>query len=291
MGRKLIRMAQILIVGFGNMGRRRFEILNGEGHSVAAVDPVSDPHPDLCWFSRELPDKVPRSVMICTPPEAHLDTLREVCQRGAGRIFIEKPLHPVGSEQAIVIPDAEVCVGANWIYAPIWEGLLDLVAGLGEGWENGELMFKAEANISLWPAPSYERRMLDEMGPHALSILEFLSGRRISKLSGSFRRETSSETVDALGFFTSGQPFVLKLSWKTSGEDLGTIQWRSRDSAVFLEYRTEKLGRDSLFDETRYWGAGHLVGLSMVEATRHLKLLGKIRVENTEFRKSLRLST
>lgn len=72
-----------LIIGYGNIGRRHERTLKSLGESVCCVDTGFDYSGNhLCQYS---------SVLICTPPNTHLDILNKLV--GLGKpIFIEKPI-------------------------------------------------------------------------------------------------------------------------------------------------------------------------------------------------------
>lgn len=136
------------VVGCGSMGQRHIRNLKALGvETVLAVDPAAQrlvearesgaiPQPDLAAAL----DELPRAVLVCTPPTAHLEPMRAALERGA-HVFVEKPLAASldGVDEVLATADARrlvVCVGYNLRFHA---GLLKAKALLDAG-EIGRLL-------------------------------------------------------------------------------------------------------------------------------------------------------
>lgn len=96
---------KVLVVGCGSIGSRRAKILAELGHDVRIWDRREDvmmglaregPHHMLVCKSLEVALEVeggPEAVLICTPPEAHLEgALEAATAYGVRGLYVEKPL-------------------------------------------------------------------------------------------------------------------------------------------------------------------------------------------------------
>ena len=91
-----------LVIGAGNMGRRHGNILQSIGDRVSYIDIGES-------LSKAL-QKKPNSVLICTPPETHLELIQKVGKKRLP-LFVEKPVYTKRS--AIRYPAISM-VACNW---------------------------------------------------------------------------------------------------------------------------------------------------------------------------------
>ena len=266
-------MSDVLVIGLGNMGRRRANTLRRFGYAVRTVDPAAPA--DYARLA-DVPE-VPEAVIISTPPATHVPLLLKVLSRGARRVFVEKPL----TEPRMLDPglldvlrgyDAEVCVGANWRYAYAYRLVRELIRGL-PGWD--EVSLSAQADVTRWPAASYERRLLSEMYPHMLYILEFVTGLQAVGVER-YRWKCNGETaLYVLLALEHGKRAWLHAQWSEEvAVDTVTLNVLGYPQASFhLDVRE---GPATIARETVAWISGSPAGLPVEQALRHMRLLALI---------------
>ena len=145
----------VLIVGFGSIGRRHLRVFRSiepnanitvwRQHSVPGT-PIEAPEADAVVYSGdEAFASKPEFAVVCNPAPRHVPTALELARRGV-HLFIEKPLsHDLaGSEELLAICHAHklvLMVGYNLRFHPTLRRLRDLLA---DGMIGRPLYFRAE---------------------------------------------------------------------------------------------------------------------------------------------------
>lgn len=93
-----------LVIGAGNMGKKHAKVLKSFGDSAEMVDLGFKITPEINEFD---------SVYVCTPPETHLEIIKQAENAGAPPLFVEKPVSL--SVDRITYTNISM-VACNWRY-------------------------------------------------------------------------------------------------------------------------------------------------------------------------------
>lgn len=124
------------IIGCGNMGRRRLEILRALQYGQIMVYDTERARAEYLAMQAHVAPTIealwrwkPDAVLICTPPWTHLDYLWQAYGAGIRAVFIEKPLDVVlPSEPDLAqLEDCVTYVGANWRFSDGFRVLKDAI--------------------------------------------------------------------------------------------------------------------------------------------------------------------
>lgn len=114
-----------LIVGYGSIGRRRSRLLRDMGHQVSVFDVDGKAMKSALadgFFLSHRRDFTGQVILVCTPPETHLEIAADAL--GVGRdstrirgLFIEKPLTVRRDELLWGAAAVPVMVACNWRFS------------------------------------------------------------------------------------------------------------------------------------------------------------------------------
>ena len=120
----------ILIIGYGSIGKRHYEVALSSGHKTSLVSrrPLSLPD---CFATVEeaLAKSQPDLIVICNETAAHTITLQELVEHGyGGAVLVEKPLAQP-TDLPIDIAAMRVSVAYVLRFHPTLQALADRLAG------------------------------------------------------------------------------------------------------------------------------------------------------------------
>lgn len=270
----------VLVIGYGNMGRRRAAVVK-RGSEVSVE--VVDPHVMGCLYSVKDVSRRPDRVFLCTPPKARMNVLGPLAGFFPGvSVLCEKPMaNSVTEAEALLELDLDLRIAAPWYFSRFLRPLHKLCLLLEV--PEGGIRLTADANMDRWGSlTGYHLRsghgVLTEMGTHALYIveavlwegvreLEILETRgdppRFARLEGHIRR-----------LFDQYIPVMLELRGDAPRDTLRVEVGFPELGKVVVEGSSSWLAGDMVEIETlRFLTAPDKVGLSPEDALRHLKLL------------------
>ncbi|MNI04289.1 putative oxidoreductase [compost metagenome] len=196
-------MLRSLIVGFGRAGRGlhlhclRKAFADEPGADlfdprIGAVDPrcnLSEPMEHNLELFSSLDDvtafdKDSTVVHICTPPEQHLETLRQVAERGYTKIIMEKPLTTTLSELKKIREvhkefDLDLLVVANWLSSSLTDRLYQLIQSEVYGQLRHVTAIQNKSRLSRTLANQSHGNAFDVEIPHLVALIMFLGGTKV----------------------------------------------------------------------------------------------------------------
>ncbi|MFC0562541.1 Gfo/Idh/MocA family protein [Halalkalibacter alkalisediminis] len=201
-------MQQSLIVGFGRAGRdlhlRCLEKAYADNidanlfdQRVGVVDPYLSPsdikNENLFFFSTlsEVTGFDPAStvVHICTPPDLHTETLKQVAELGFTKCLIEKPLATTRAELKTIHEiqhqfGIDLIVVANWLASSLTTKLIEIIKKK----EYGPLLHitaeQNKARLSRTLANPNHGNAFDVEIPHLVALALCLGGSDVNVLTG-----------------------------------------------------------------------------------------------------------
>ncbi|GIN92707.1 Gfo/Idh/MocA family oxidoreductase [Siminovitchia terrae] len=200
-------MQQSLIVGFGRAGRELHLHCLEKAHadnidanlfdqSVGVVDPYlsSDiKNENLSFFSTlsEVTGFDPAStvVHICTPPELHSETLKQVAELGFTKCLIEKPLVTTRAELKTIREiqrqyGIDLIVVANWLASSLTTKLIDIIKKKKYGPLLHIIAEQNKARLSRTLANPNHGNAFDVEIPHLVALALCLGGAEVDVLTG-----------------------------------------------------------------------------------------------------------
>lgn len=121
---------KVLILGYGRAGKRWGDICLARGYTVMAYDPVAKDYPaQITPFPQGLKSASRLGlvfsqldfVIICTPPNQHLDDISLLLELGVVDILCEKPLCSIGELERAksLLSEKYIMVAYNYAYHPL----------------------------------------------------------------------------------------------------------------------------------------------------------------------------
>lgn len=170
----------VLVVGFGSMGRRRAAASLALDHTVGVFDPALSIAVDGITLFADLSAALasrPKAVFIATPAHTHADLLARVLFETDAHVLVEKPLALIADDVTPLVsqigPDRLVRVGCNWRFH---RAVDEVKARIARRAEPCVAAFVVESDMSTWPGSTYADGLL-ECGAHELDLARYLFGQ------------------------------------------------------------------------------------------------------------------
>lgn len=220
----------VLLLGYGSIGRRYLPIVRDLGHTVWVHDPALAGSREHVFPDHQLevlddcPDDID-ATLICTPPSSHIALARWAVTRGH-HVFIEKPLTCTGEGMDELVRDVEaagvVCmVSRNWRYDERMRHLkADLLRNV-----YGDLPRLQFWMIQPRPAPRAEQVPVLFDSIHELDLAWWLSGpfqprNGLRAIEGMHAGAVSFNKADLAVYHSSGSTSAVHLWYRDAGRIL-----------------------------------------------------------------------
>ncbi|MDA1478069.1 Gfo/Idh/MocA family protein [Bacillus changyiensis] len=200
-------MQQSLIIGFGKAGRELHlhclrKAYSDHSHTnlfdqkIGVVDPYVKPSDfekeDIQFFSNieEVAGFDPKNtvVHICTPPEVHSETLKQVAELGFTKCMMEKPLATSKEELASIHEVIEkfsidLLVVANWLSSTLTSRLVEIIKTKTYGQLLHIVAEQNKARLSRTMSNHSHGSAFDVEIPHLMALALYLGGTDVAVVS------------------------------------------------------------------------------------------------------------